>query len=167
MPDTARDAVRSAVRDVAAAADPVAAVLAAHAAGTPIALRTSGTTSRPRSVVRTTESWFDSFGPVSGLTGIDRGARVWVPGPLAATMNLFAATHARFVGADVVTTPDRITHACLTPTALVRCLDDGVDLGGVHVVVAGSFRSGDGLSSAPIMMAASATVRVIGPLCDE
>jgi hypothetical protein len=35
--------------------------------------------------------------------------------------------------------------------------------GGVQVVVAGSFASGDGLSSAPKRIAASVTVRAIGP----
>ena len=61
----------SAARHVAATADPVAAVLDAHDRGEPIALRTSGTTSEPRAVVRTTRSWVDSFPHVSELTGID------------------------------------------------------------------------------------------------
>ena len=73
------------VREIASAADPVAAVLDAHEHGELISLQTSGTTSRPRSVVRTTASWVDSFPHVSRLTGIDRHSRVWVPGPLAAT----------------------------------------------------------------------------------
>jgi long-chain acyl-CoA synthetase len=70
---------------------------------------------------------------------------VWLPGPLAASMNLFAAAHARFAGAAVEPAPDRATHACLTPSALVGALDDGVDVGGMHLVVAGD-RLGRGLS---------------------
>jgi acyl-CoA synthetase (AMP-forming)/AMP-acid ligase II len=123
--------------DVLAAADPVAAVLTAHAEGRRISLTTSGTTACPRVVVRTTASWIDSFPAVSRLTGIGPASRVWVPGPLAASMNLFAAVHARSVGAAVVPVPTAATHACLTPAALVRALDDRVDLRGMHLVVAG------------------------------
>ena len=127
----------SAVRDVAAAADPVAAVLEAHDRGELIALQTSGTTQEPRSVIRTTGSWIESFPHVSRLAVLDRSARVWVPGRLAATMNLFAAVHARYVGATVVDSPAEGTHAHLTPALLRAALQDGTDLSGVHVVVAG------------------------------
>src|SRR4051812_12098228 len=127
----------SVARHVAAAADPVAAVLEAHDRGELIALRTSGTTSEPRAVVRTTSSWFDSFPQVTQLAGVHRRARVWVPGPLSATMNLFAAVHARYSGATVVDASDGATHAHLTPAMLRQALDRGTDLAGVHVVVAG------------------------------
>ena len=123
--------------DVLAAADPVTAVLAAHAAGTPIAVRTSGTTSNPRLVVRSTASWVDSFPTVSELTGLDAGARLWLRGPLHASMNLFAAVHAQWVGAQVVDRPDGATHAVLTPAALATALADGRPLAGLHLVVAG------------------------------
>jgi long-chain acyl-CoA synthetase len=125
------------VIDVLRAADPVSAVLSACAEGRPILLRTSGTTTRPRSVVRTAASWVDSFPAVSQLTGIGAGSRVWVPGPLTASMNLFATAHARSVGAAVESSPAGATHACLTPAALVRVLDDGVDVTGMHLVIAG------------------------------
>ncbi|MGY1740147.1 MULTISPECIES: AMP-binding protein [unclassified Blastococcus] len=123
--------------DVAAAADPVAAVLDAHARGGSIALRTSGTTDRPRVVVRTTASWVDSFAHVSALAGMDRSARVCVPGPLAATMNLFAAVHARHLGAALVATPEEATHVHLTPATLAAALRAGAGLRGRTVVVAG------------------------------
>src|SRR3954465_5106395 len=127
----------SVARHVAAAADPVAAVLEAHDHGELIALRTSGTTSEPRAVVRTTSSWFDSFPHVTQLAGVHRRARVWLPGPLSATMNLFAAVHARYTGATVVDALDGATHAHLTPAHLRAALQRGTDLAGVHVVVAG------------------------------
>lgn len=130
--------------DVLVAGDPVDAVLSAYSNRGRICLRTSGTTAQPRWVVRTAASWVDSFPAVSRLMDIDSGSRVWLPGPLSASMNLFAAVHARFVGAAVVPTPAGATHACLTPTALARALDDGVDIGRVHVVVAGD-RLADGL----------------------
>ncbi|MFK4088179.1 o-succinylbenzoate--CoA ligase [Kribbella sp. NPDC020789] len=106
-------------------ADPVRAVLAARQRGTAIALATSGTTDRPRFVVRDPESWWASFPAYSRLTGVGAGATVWVPGPLSATMNLFAAVHAAAVGAEVVTDPAQATHACLTPAQLDRL---GADL---------------------------------------
>nr|WP_167760395.1 AMP-binding protein [Blastococcus sp. CT_GayMR16] len=121
----------------------MAAVLDAHERGELIALQTSGTTSRPRSVVRTTASWVDSFPHVSRLAGIDRRSRVWVPGPMSATMNLFAAVHARTVGATLVDGPEDATHAHLTPATLLTALSGGGDLRGVHVVVAGDRLSRD------------------------
>lgn len=123
--------------DVLAADDPVAAVLTARRRSAPIALRTSGTTGRPRSVVRTTDSWWDSFAAVRALTGLHGDARLWLPGPLTSTMNLFAAVLAADAGASVVGRPEEATHAHLTPHVLRRHLDDRGTLGGVHVTVAG------------------------------
>jgi long-chain acyl-CoA synthetase len=143
------------VCDVASAPDPVAAVLEAHARGELLSLRTSGTTSRPRSVVRTAASWLDSFPDLSRLTGIASSSRVWVPGPLSATMNLFAAAHARWAGAALTATPGDATHAHLTPAALVHCLDRGADLRGSHVVVAG-----DRLVEGTARRAAAAGLRI-------
>jgi long-chain acyl-CoA synthetase len=122
---------------VAAADDPVAAFLAAHEHARPVALATSATAGLPRTVVRTTESWVCSFPPVSDLIGLSSDSRVWVPGPLRATMNLFAAVHATHVGAGLVDSPVEASHAHLTPGALAACLDRRVALDGVTVVVAG------------------------------
>jgi len=123
--------------DVAAAPDPVAAVLEAHCAGRRILLRTSGTSSDPRAVLRTTTSWTGSFDAFGRLLGCDSRSRVWVPGPLHATMNLFAAVHATSVGATLVDTAEDATHAHLTPASLGRLLAQGAELAGVHLVVAG------------------------------
>jgi long-chain acyl-CoA synthetase len=124
-------------RPLTDAADPVAAFWAADAAGDPVVLRTSGSSGVPRAVVRTTGSWTASFEPVARLTGLTPGSRVWVPGPLSATMNLFAAVHASSCGATLVCDPADATHAQLTPATLRRCLDDGRALAGLSVVVAG------------------------------
>jgi long-chain acyl-CoA synthetase len=105
-----------------------------------VALPTSGTSGVPRAVVRTTESWVSSFGTVGELTGLTSAARVWVPGPLTATMNLFAAVHARHVGAGRVGSPAAATHAYVTPSALAALLDEPDSaslLSGTDVVVAG------------------------------
>ena len=67
------DAVTSAVDavDLSAAGDPGSAFAAAHRRGLPLVLRTSGTTDRPRQVVRTTASWACSFVPYSRFAEID------------------------------------------------------------------------------------------------
>lgn len=131
--------------DPAAASDPVEAVLSAHEDGRLLALRTSGTTGDPRWVVRTTASWWASFAAYAELAGIDSSSGVWIPGPLTATMNLFAAVQARAVGAALVPGvgdgADRATHAVLTPAALIAHLDDLP--AGAHAIVAGDRLSPD------------------------
>lgn len=123
--------------DVGAAADPVAAVLAAEAQGRRVALRTSGSTGRARAVVRTPRSWVSSFGHVSGLTGLTADSVLWLPGPLSATMNLFAAVLARWCGARTTEDHRAATHAHLTPLHLARLLDGPDRLDGLHLTVAG------------------------------
>lgn len=117
--------------------DPVAAVLAAHERGVALLLATSGSTGAARGVRRTTASWWRSFPHVAALTGLDAGSRLWVPGPLAGTMNLFAAVLATAVGARRVDDPRRASHVHLTPTSLRRLLDEHAHLGGLHLTVAG------------------------------
>ncbi|QWZ09595.1 AMP-binding protein [Nocardioides panacis] len=104
-------------------------------------------------MVRTTDSWVSSFDAVSRLAGLGAGSRVWVPGPLAATMNLFAAVHATVTGARLVDDLAQATHAHLTPGDLARVL--GPALAGVTVVVAGD-RLSPGLHDRAV--AAGATV---------
>jgi acyl-CoA synthetase (AMP-forming)/AMP-acid ligase II len=106
-------------------------------------------------VLRTTGSWTASFGPVAALTGLTSASRVWVPGPLSATMNLFAAVQAAFLGAVRVDGPAGATHAHLTPSALARLLEQGAALDGLDLVVAG-----DSLSANLHGRAVSAGARV-------
>ena len=112
-------------------------MLEAHRTGAEMALRTSGTSGTGGAVVRTTASWFDSFPTLTRLLGMTAGSRVWVPGPLTGTMNLFAAVHATALGAAASATRAGATHAVLTPAALSRALAQDVDLSDVHLVVAG------------------------------
>src|SRR3954464_2064930 len=140
-----RDGMTSDPVDVLDAADPIDAVLSAYAAGLRISVRTSGTTASPRRVVGAAGWWVDSFPAVSELMDLGSSSRVWLPGPLTASMNLFAAAHARCVGAAVLPTPSRASHACPTPTAPVGALHDGVDVAGMRLVVAGD-RLGQGLA---------------------
>lgn len=130
------------VVDVAAAADPVEAVLAAHRDAQRISLLTSGSAGRPRRVLRTTASWFTSFGLVADLTGLDASSRMWLPGRFSSTLPLFAAVLARHVGAESVERPEDATHTHLTPGQLERVLDEPWSaarnvLAGLHVTVAG------------------------------
>jgi long-chain acyl-CoA synthetase len=148
--------VRPEVVDVLAADSPLDAFFAADARGAVVALRTSGTSGGARTVVRTTRSWVESFPHVSALTGLDATSRVWVPGPMAASMNLFAATHATWAGAALVDSLDDASHAQLTPTSLRRALADRPEaLASVHVTVAG-----DGLDHATYEAALAARARV-------
>lgn len=122
-----------------AAADDVAATFAeACRTGRPLVLATSGTSSTPRRIVRTTDSWADSFAAVSRLSGIDATSRVWVPGPRSATMTLFALAHAAAAGAAVVADLAQATHAHLTPARLAALVATRAgDLAGVTVITAG------------------------------
>jgi long-chain acyl-CoA synthetase len=123
--------------DVLSATDPLSAVAAA-APDDLLGFRTAGTGGRPRTVVRSSRSWLESYPHMSELLEVSSTSRVWVPGPLAASMNLFGAAHARWAGAALVTEPVGATHAHLTPSALRRLLAEQPHvLSEVHVVVAG------------------------------
>jgi long-chain acyl-CoA synthetase len=124
-------------RDLLVSADPAREFWAAHESGQRIALRTSGTTAAPRVVVRTTASWIDSFEAVTQLTRMTDTSMVWIPGPPAATMNLFARVHASFAGATLAAEAQQATHAVLTPLGLRRALADDGWGDGVTTVVAG------------------------------
>lgn len=84
--------------------------------------------------MRDTASWVDSFDHVSRLARVTCSSSLWVPGPLSASMNLFAAVHADHVGARLAPGPEGATHAVLTPAQLDAHL---ADLAGLTVVVAG------------------------------
>ncbi len=141
-------------RRVTDAADPVAAFVAAHEAGRPVALGTSGTSGAARSVLRSTASWVDSFPQVARRCRLDSSSRVWVPGPLSATMNLFAAVLAEHTGARSVGSLAEATHAFLTPRLLRSSLGTpGVD-GAVAVV------AGDRLAPALTALAAARGLQV-------
>jgi long-chain acyl-CoA synthetase len=128
--------------------DPVQAWLRARSEGRLVALRTSGTMARPRRVLRTTDSWERSFAHVSELAGITTASRVWVPGPVDATMNLFARVHANCVGATLVEDPAQATHANLTPLSLDRAVRDQLLAAGVTAIVAGAALSRSSLARA-------------------
>ena len=111
-----------------------AALRDAYAAGQTIRIATSGTSGRPRWVVRTAASWVDSFPVVARLCALTRSSRAWVPGPVEASMNAYAICLADQVGAARVRDPAEASHVFCTPAALAA-LDR--ELAPLTVVVAG------------------------------
>jgi long-chain acyl-CoA synthetase len=66
----------------------------------------SGSTGRPRGIVRTFESWRASFAGFSDITGITSADTVWLPGPLWSSLFLYGALHAAEAGASVLLRDD-------------------------------------------------------------
>jgi acyl-coenzyme A synthetase/AMP-(fatty) acid ligase len=77
----------------------------------------SGSTGRPRGIVRTIESWRASVAAFSDITGILAGDTVWLPGPLWSSLFLYGAFHAGEVGAHL-TLLDGATDDSANATAL-------------------------------------------------
>ncbi|WP_402464530.1 class I adenylate-forming enzyme family protein [Isoptericola aurantiacus] len=88
----------------------------------------SGSTGRPRAVVRTRASWTRSFDHVSRLTGIRPGDTVLVTGPLASSLHCFAAVHALASGACAHLVPGRpATTAALADADVVHLVPSRLD----------------------------------------
>jgi long-chain acyl-CoA synthetase len=66
----------------------------------------SGSTGRPRGIVRTVQSWQVSVASFSDITGITHTDTVWLPGPLWSSLFLYGAFHAGAVGAQVILLDD-------------------------------------------------------------
>lgn len=128
----------------------------------------SGSTGRPRAVVRTRASWTGSFEPLSELTGIGADDVVLVPGALVSSLYGFAAMHALAVGATVLAPgrwaagalPEllrRATAVHLVPHLLPRLLDALPERAPLRVAVVG----GAALSSEVRERAREVGVRVV------
>lgn len=103
----------------------------------------SGSTGRPRGIVRTVESWQASVAPLTQITGMTCQDTVWLPGPLWSSLFLYGAFHAGAVGAKVLLQDDDPAAATVLhcvpsqlPGLLHRCLAGGLPLIRL-VVVAG------------------------------
>ncbi|MET0863996.1 MAG: fatty acid--CoA ligase family protein [Nakamurella sp.] len=100
---------------------------------------TSGTSGRPKPVLRTAKSWVRSFAPFTELTGIGPADRVLLTGPLHATLHLFAAVHTLAVGAELTDQRDLATAVHAVPAVLADLLDGLADDAALQTaVVAGS-----------------------------
>ncbi|OZE43725.1 synthetase [Rhodococcus sp. 05-2254-6] len=78
----------------------------------------SGSTGRPKPLARTAASWVDSFPEFTDISGIRPTDTVLVTGPLHATMHLFAAVHALWLGACVTDDPAQATAVHAVPAVL-------------------------------------------------
>ncbi|MBN0040131.1 AMP-binding protein [Cellulosimicrobium cellulans] len=92
----------------------------------------SGSTGRPRAVVRTRASWAGSFDDVTRLLGLRPADTVLVPGPLASSLYCFAAVHTLAVGACAyLTRTPAATTSALASSDVVhlvpQVLDDVLD----------------------------------------
>jgi long-chain acyl-CoA synthetase len=101
----------------------------------------SGSTARPRGIVRTVQSWQASVAALSDITGITGEDRVWLPGPLWSSLFLYGAFHAGAVGAQLALRGDdpagaTALHCVPTqlPGLLHRALTGGLPLVRVAVV---------------------------------
>ncbi len=117
---------------------------------------TSGTTSVPKAFTRTRRSWQVSFEASIDFFELQEGDRTLAPGPLAASLNLYALSECLYAGSAFHTLPafdvgdahaaiahDGITRLVLVPTMLrllsERGLAGGVDASGLtSIVCAGS-----------------------------
>lgn len=125
-----------------------AAVAQGRLTAADLVLFTSGSSGRPRAVVRTLASWAASLAPLTSLLGLGEDDVVWLPGPLSSGLYLYGGLHARTVGAEVLQTgsgaaiPARATVAHLVPAVLERITGQARRLPGSAqlrtVVVAGS-----------------------------
>lgn len=113
---------------------------------------TSGTTSVPKAFTRSRTSWQQSFGASIEFFGLRQDDVTLAPGPLAASLNLYALAECLYAGAEFQTLPnfdvgdvhaaithDRVTRLVLVPTMLrmlsERGLAGGVDASGIRTII--------------------------------
>ncbi|RKR30353.1 acyl-CoA synthetase (AMP-forming)/AMP-acid ligase II [Arthrobacter oryzae] len=117
---------------------------------------TSGTTSVPKAFTRSRRSWQESFDASIEFFGLTQADKTLAPGPLAASLNLYALAECLYAGAEFHTldhfdvgaahaavSHDGITRLVLVPTTLrllsERGLAGGVDASGISsIICAGS-----------------------------
>ncbi|WP_164199848.1 class I adenylate-forming enzyme family protein [[Micrococcus luteus] ATCC 49442] len=113
---------------------------------------TSGTTSVPKAFTRSRQSWRKSFDASIQFFGLRQDDVTLAPGPLAASLNLYALAECLYAGSEFQTlesfdvgdvhaaiTHDGVTRLVLVPTMLrllsERGLTGGVDATGVRTII--------------------------------
>ncbi|MGX1161119.1 acyl-CoA synthetase (AMP-forming)/AMP-acid ligase II [Arthrobacter sp. SLBN-100] len=113
---------------------------------------TSGTTSVPKAFSRSRRSWQESFEASIEFFGLDQDDVTLAPGPLAASLNLYALAECLYAGSEFQTleafdvgdvhaaiTHDRVTRLVLVPTMLRMLSERGmtgcVDASGVRTII--------------------------------
>ena len=129
---------------------------------------TSGSTARPRVVLRSESSWSTSYRAVSELLGLTPDDVVYAPAPLVSSLSLFAAVHALSEGADIrLPTGHSLAASDLadstvvhsTPFALGLALD-AIEAGAPHALRV-AFIGGDRVSQSLRGRANAAGIDVI------
>ncbi|WP_461190376.1 class I adenylate-forming enzyme family protein [Arthrobacter sp. Z4-13] len=113
---------------------------------------TSGTTSVPKAFTRSRRSWQESFDASIQFFGLRPDDVTLAPGPLAASLNLYALAECLYAGSEFQTletfdvgdvhaaiTHDRVTRLVLVPTMLRMLSERGmtgcVDASGVRTII--------------------------------
>ncbi len=113
---------------------------------------TSGTTSVPKAFTRSRRSWQESFDASIEFFGLRQDDVTLAPGPLAASLNLYALAECLYAGSEFQTlatfdvggvhlaiTHDRVTRLVLVPTMLRMLSERGmtgcVDASGVRTII--------------------------------
>ena len=113
---------------------------------------TSGTTSVPKAFTRSRRSWQESFEASIEFFGLGQDDVTLAPGPLAASLNLYALSECLYAGSEFQTletfdvgdvhaaiTYDRVTRLVLVPTMLRMLSERGltgcVDASGVRTII--------------------------------
>lgn len=150
LQDSIRDRIRGTVVSAAGAAS---TDLADGAPDTPFLIGlTSGTTSVPKAFSRSRRSWQLSFDASVEFFGLHADDKTLAPGPLAASLNLYALAECLYAGSEFHTlarfdvgdahaavSHDGITRLVLVPTMLrilsERGLSGGVDASGIRTII--------------------------------
>jgi long-chain acyl-CoA synthetase len=132
---------------------------------------TSGSTAKPRRILRTQASWTASFAVNAGF-GIGPGARVAVLGRLVQSLALYGAVEGLHLGAEVhvldVLRPDRqrkaliaqgITHLYATPAQLRLLADGDGQCPDLQLILIGGSKLDPVLQAAVQDMAPNAAIR--------
>jgi long-chain acyl-CoA synthetase len=113
---------------------------------------TSGTTSVPKAFTRSRQSWQESFKASIDFFGLGADDVTLAPGPLAASLNLYALSECLYAGSEFQTlesfdvgdvhaaiTHDRVSRLVLVPTMLRMLSERGmtgcVDASGVRTII--------------------------------
>lgn len=113
---------------------------------------TSGTTSVPKAFTRSRRSWQESFEASIEFFGLRQDDVTLAPGPLAASLNLYALAECLYAGSEFQTlehfdvgdvhaaiTHDRVTRLVLVPTMLRMLSERGltgcVDASGIRTII--------------------------------
>ncbi|MFJ5860003.1 class I adenylate-forming enzyme family protein [Pseudarthrobacter sp. NPDC092439] len=113
---------------------------------------TSGTTAVPKAFTRSRRSWQESFEASIEFFGLRQDDVTLAPGPLAASLNLYALAECLYAGSEFQTletfdvgnvhsaiTHDRVTRLVLVPTMLRMLSERGltgcVDASGVRTII--------------------------------